>query len=164
MINPGGIAVHHHKVYIADCSNKRISVFQTDGEFRYTIGSGQLEDPNDVTVNGNNQLLVTDYAHHCIYTFTLAGHYVGNFGTHGTGRGELKHPYGIITDLHGFVLVADRDNHRVSIFDSDGNYISSFGSKGSAVGQFQRPYKIAISAYGNIYVSDHESKRIQIYY
>ena len=66
--SPRGLAVHNHKVYVADFYNKRISVFQIDGKFHHTIGSGQLGDPHDVTVNGNNQLLVADYAHHCIYT------------------------------------------------------------------------------------------------
>ena len=91
--SPRGLAVHNHKVYVADFYNKRISVFQTDGKFHHTIGSGQLGDPYDVTVNGNNQLLVADYAHHCIYTFTLDGDYVGEFGICGTGRGQLNNPY-----------------------------------------------------------------------
>ena len=65
--------------------NRRISVFQTDDKFLHTIGSKQLEYPNDVAVNNNNQLLVTDYDHHCIYTFTLDGDYVGKLGTYGAG-------------------------------------------------------------------------------
>ena len=160
---PRGLAVHNHKVYVADCNNKRISVFQTDGKFHHTIGSGQLADPNDVTVNGNNQLLVADYVHHCIYTFTLDGDYVGKFGTYGAGRGRLHHPYGVAVDLYGFILVADTSNHRVSIFDKNGNFVHCFGSRGSAIGQFQFPNGIAVSANGKVYVSDHINKRIQVF-
>ena len=161
--NPRGLAVHNHKVYVADCNNHRISVFQTDGKFHHTTGSRQLGEPYDVTVNGNNQLLVADYAHHCIYTFTLDGDYVGEFGTRGSGRGQLDHPYGVAVDLYGFILVADTCNHRVSIFDKNGNFVHCFGSEGSAVGQFQRPYGIAVSANGNVYVSDVNNKRIQVF-
>ena len=160
--HPGGLTVHNHKVYIAEFIGKHISVFQTDGVFLHTIGSGQLSSPYDVAVNGNNQLLVVDYDHHCIYTFTLDGDYVGNFGTYGTGAGELMNPYGVAVDSYGFILVAETYNHRVSIFDKDSNYINCFGSKGSAVGQFRRPCAIAVSANGNIYVSEHNNKRIQI--
>ena len=160
---PSGLAVHNHKVYVADCSNHHISVFQTDGKFHHTIGSGQLGNPRDVTVNGNNQLLVADNAHHCIYTFTLDGDYVGKFGTRGTGRSQLDHPYGVAVDLYGFILVADTDNHRVSIFDQNNNFVHCFGSKGSAIGQFQSPYGIAVSANGNVYVSDHSNQRIQVF-
>ena len=163
LINPRGPAVHDHKVYVTDTSNHRISVFQTDGKFHHTIGSGQLGTPHDVQVNGNNQLLVVDYSHHCIYTFTLDGDYVGKIGTRGTGRGQLNYPYGVAVDLYGFILVADTDNHRVSIYNKYGNFINCFGSKGSAIGQFKRPYGIAVSANGNIYVSDRGNKRILIF-
>ena len=160
---PRGLAVHNHKVYVTDCNNHRISVFQTDGKFHHTIGSGQLSSPYDVTVNGNNQLLVADYAHHCIYTFTLDGDYVGKFGTRGTDRGQLYRPYGVAVDLYGFILVADTYNDRVSIFDQSKNFVHCFGSKGSAIGQFQRPYGIAVSANGNVYISDNVNKRIQVF-
>ena len=158
---PIGLAVHNHKVYVAECINNRISVFQTDGKFHHTIGSGQLGNPYDVTVNGNNQLLVADWAHHCIYTFTLDGDYVGEFGTYGAGRGQLAYPYGVAVDLYGFILVADTNN-RVSIFDKNGNFVHCFGSLGLAIGQFQYP-GIAVSANGNVYVSDHNNKRIQVF-
>ena len=160
---PRGVAVHNHKVYVTDCNNHRISVFKTDGKFHHTIGSGQLGIPYDVTVNGNNQLLVADYDHHCIYTFTLDGDYVGKFGTKGTGRGQLSGPHVVAVDLYGFILVADTCNYRVSIFDKDGNFVHCFGSKGSAIGQFQCPYGIAVSANGNVYVSDRDNKRIQVF-
>ena len=161
--NPRGLAVHNHKLYVADYRNKHISVFQTDGKFHHTIGSGQLGDPYDVTVNGNNQLLVADYAHHCIYTFTLGGDYVGKFGRYGTGRGQLSGPHGVAVDLYGFILVADTWNHRVSIFDKNGNFVHCFGSRGSAIGQFQYPFGIAVSANGNVYVNDINNKRIQVF-
>ena len=160
---PIGLAVHNHKVYVADYSNKRISVFQTDGKFHHTIGSGQLGGPYDVTVNGNNQLLVADHPHHCIYTFTLDGDYVGKFGTFGAGRGQLKFPYGVTVDLYGFILVADTDNYRVSIFDKNGNFVHCFGSQGTAIGQFQYLRGISVSANGNVYVSDNRNKRIQVF-
>ena len=161
--NPRGLAVHNHKVYVADYSNKRISVFQTDGKFHHTIGSGQLGNPYDVTVNGNNQLLVADCAHHCIYTFTLYGDYVGKFGTYGAGRGQLSSPHGVAVDLYGFILVADTGNHRVSIFDKNGNFVNCFGSYGTAIGQFQYPYGITVSANGNVYVSGNNNERIQVF-
>ena len=160
---PSGLASHDHKVYVADCNNKRISVFQTNGKFHRTIGSGQLGCPLDVTVDGNNQLLVADYDHHCIHKFTLDGDHVGNFGTRGAGRGQLNRPYGVAVDLYGFILVADTFNHRVSIFNKDGNFVHCFGSYGSAIGQFPYPYGIAVSANGNIYVADSTNKRIQIF-
>ena len=160
---PYGVTVHNDKVYIADYGNKRISVFQTYGKICFSFGSDQLGNPSDVTASANNHLLVADLSNSCIYTYTLDGHYVGKFGTPGSGRGHLDRPYSLTTDLNGFILVADTYNHRISIFDKDYNCIHCFGSKGTANGQFSSPYGITVSPNGSIYVSDTDNKRIQIF-
>ena len=160
---PNGLTIHNGKAYVSDHGNKRISVFQTDGIFYHTFGSGVLGKPHDVTVTSNNQLLIADHDHHCIHTFTLDGDYVGKFGSRGSGLGQLYNPFGVSADLYGFILVADTWNHRVTIYDKDGVFIHCFGCMGTAIGQFQHPYEIAVSANGNIYVSDHSNKRIQIF-
>ena len=163
LCNPYGVTVHNDKVYIAEYWNKRISVFQTNGKFCISFGSDQLGGPHDVTVSANNHLLVADYSNSCIYTYTLDGHYVGKFGTPGSGRDQLDKPYSLTTDLNGFIIVADTYNHRVSIFDKDHNCIHCFGSNGTANGQFKCPLGIAVSPNGSIYVSDSDNKRIQIF-
>ena len=159
---PYGVTIYHNKVYVADRSNKRISVFKTDGKFCFTFGSDCLASPWDVTVSSDNQLLVADDDSDCICTFTLDGHYVGKFGTRGSDRGQLNRPF-LTIDLNGFIIVAEQGNGRVSIFDRDGNCIHCFGSCGSANGQFRGPYGIAVSPKGSIYVSDRGNSRIQIF-
>ena len=160
---PIGITIHNNKVFVTENFNSRISVFHTNGQFSHIIGKGQLGEPYDVTVNTNNQLLVADVNHHCIYTFTLDGNYVSKFATRGSDKGQLNYPHSLTTDLYGFILVADTDNHRVSIFNKDGKFIHCFGSRGSDDGKFTSPRGIAISPNGNIYVSDHNNKRVQIF-
>ena len=160
---PVGITIHDNKVFVADRDNHRISMFHTNGQFSHIIGKGQLSEPYDVTVNTNNQLLVADRGHHCIYTFTLDGNYVSKFATQGSERGQLNAPHSLTTDLYGFILVADSGNDRVSIFNKDGKFIHCFGSTGSDHGKFNCPLGIAISPNGNIYVSDHINKRVQIF-
>ena len=51
-------------------------------------------------------LIVVDYSHSCVYTFTLDGEYVGKFGSEGTARGQLDYPYGLTIDINGFIIVA----------------------------------------------------------
>ena len=160
---PLGIAVHKDKVYIADYYNKRVSVFQTNGQFYNTFGSDVLGYPEDVAVSADKYLVVAGYEPHCIYTFTLDGHYIGKFGTKGSGRCEFNDPYGIIGDSYGFIIVADTNNDRVSIFDKHHHCIHCFGSNGSANGQFNCPRGIAVSPNGSIYISDTDNKRIQIF-
>ena len=161
--NPIGITTHNNKVFVADSGNGRISVFHTNGQFSHIIGKGQLGTPCDVTVNTNNQLLVADRSHHCIYTFTLDGNYVSKFATQGSAGGQLSNPFSLTTDLYGFILVAEYGNHRVSIFNKDGKLIQCFGSRGSDDGKFNRPYGIALSPNGNIHVTEYVNKRVQIF-
>ena len=161
--HPIGIAIHNDMVYVADNNNKRVSVFQTNGQFYNIFSSDVLGYSQDIAVSAENYLVVAGYSPHCVYIFTLDGHYNRKFGTQGSGRCEFNDPRGITVDLNGFIIVADSNNHRVSIFNKHGNYIHCFGSNGSANGQFNSPCGIALSPNGNIYVSDFNNKRIQIF-
>ena len=160
---PLGITVHNKRVYVADKSNHRISVFQCDGNFIQTIGqSGELKCPFDVAVT-NNQLLVANYGDDCISIFTLDGNYISKFGKHGTGRGDLSKPTSLTIDIYGSIIIAEYVNNRVSVFNKDGVFIHCFGSKGFAEGQFSSPCGIALSPNGSIYISDCYNKRIQTF-
>lgn len=117
-----GITVYDNEVFVTENTNKRISVFHSNGLFSHIIGKQQLGNPYDVAVSSNCQLLVSDHSHHCIYTFTLGGEFIGKFGTYGTGRGQLCRPSSVATDVNGFILVTDY-SHRISIFDKDGKCI-----------------------------------------
>ena len=160
---PVGVVTHKSKVYVTEEHSNHISVFQMDGQFCQTIGQGHLSGSFDVAINANDQLLVADCGHNCIFIFGLGGHYVGKFGPRGTGRGQLSNPRSLVTDPNGFIFVAEYGNHRISIFDQFGNFMHCFGSRGSLEGQFQYPHGIALSPNGSIYVSDGYGKRIQIF-
>ena len=159
--NPLGIAVHDNKVYIT--SNGCLMVYDTDGQFYHTIGSGVLSTtPYDIAVSCDNCLLVADCGHNCVFTFALDGKYISKFGVQDSEGGQLKNPHGLTVDNNGFVLVVDY-NHRVIIFDQDGGYRGSFSSKGSGDSQLKHPHGIDISPDGRVFVSDYSNKRILIF-
>ena len=160
--HPYGIAVHNGRVYVADSANKRISVFQYNSEYCTSFGAQWLGDPEDLTVDVYNQLLVADYEHHCVHIFTLDGHYIKKFGTPGTDHGQLSYPRSLTSDTNGHILVVDVNNH-VSIFDKEGAFVHCFGTYGSKEGEFSSPYGIAISPKNGIHVCDHVNCRIQIF-
>jgi len=157
---PWYIAVGEDKVFVTDFSN-RISVFQCDGQYRYTFGSSHLSNPRGITVTNNNQVLVADNGHHCISIFTVDGNYVNKIGTKGSGRGQLLGPDSVCIDLYGFILVTDvsRFNLYVSVFDQDGVFVHCF--KLNLVDPLH--CDIACSPNGSIYVCCHNNKKIQIY-
>ena len=160
---PKGLIVHNGKVYVADYSNGRISVFLTNGTFHQIIGKQQLRSPHDVAITSNDELLVVDCTHNFIYRFTVDGDFIGKFSSSGADKGQLDSPYSIVADPNDFILVADSSNDRVSVFDRYGHHIHSFGTTGTGLGEFARPYGVAVNRKGDIYVSDHNNKRIQIF-
>jgi len=160
---PVGITTHKSMVYITEEDNSRVSVFNTNGQFSHIIGKGQFGTPYDAVVNNNNQLLVADSAHHCIYTYALEGDFMGKFTTQETGWGQLRYPCSLAIDFNGFLLVVELIHNQISIFDKDGKCVHYFGTRGYAKGQFQNPRGVAISPNGNIYVSDHNNRRIQVF-
>ena len=63
-----------------------------------------------------------DYAHNCVYIFTLEGDYIGKLGIQENGKNRLNHPCSVAADSSGCVFVMDTGNNRVVIFDADGNF------------------------------------------
>ena len=82
-------------LYVAEYRNRRISpsVFRLNGQFCSIIGSGQLSNPYDVTVNSNGHLLVANYSGNCITSFTIDGTCVGRFNN----KGQVNYPMGLTT-------------------------------------------------------------------
>ena len=161
---PIGNATHSDKVYVADRQNNRISVFQTNGKFCTVIGQRHLSQYFDIAVDTYSELVVADWRHQCIYTFTLDGHCTNTFTMKGAGSVQLKEPCSVTTDSDGLILIADTCNHCVVIFDDEtDNCIYCFGSKGSDDGEFNHPRGIAVGPNGNIYVTDACNKRVQIF-
>ena len=56
----------------------------------------------DVAVISNDELLVVDGRHGCIYRFTLDGDYIGKFIIHGN---ELCYPLSITIDPNDLLIV-----------------------------------------------------------
>ena len=163
--NPRGVTICGDKMYVADCNNNCISVFQTtNGEFCHVIGKGHLDAPYDLFVNTNNLLLVVDHDQYCVCTFTLEGGFVSKFGSKGKHWGQLNEPCSIVTDLHDSIIVTENGNNRILIFDKDGNCINCIGSVvGSSPSEFNSPCGVALSANGSIYINDSANKRIQVF-
>lgn len=160
-----GITTHNGKVYVVEQSNKRISVFTTEGQFSHHIGKGQLNDPYSIVINMNNELMVADSGHHCIYTFALDGQYLLKSETQGSSRNRLHlyYPVGLTIDDCGYTLLTCNESHCVLVHDNKGKFVHSFGLRGSGSGHLSFPRQITVSSSGNVYVCDRKNGRIQIF-
>ena len=171
---PRGIAISliTGQIYIADESNHRIQVLNSDLTFSHTFGlkgsaEGQFNSPADVSIDRQGLVYVTDTDNHRIQTFTPEGHYRTQFSIKGQHHGQ---PVGITIDDNNLIYVTeailcfeDSGNHGISIFTSDGQFVRSIGRYGSSVGQFNAPFGITFDKEGYLYVCDCYNNRLAVY-
>ncbi|XP_065092219.1 RING finger protein nhl-1 [Ochlerotatus camptorhynchus] len=166
---PRGISVGpDNSIVVADSSNHRVQVFDSNGIFvkefgQYGNGDGEFDCLAGVAVNRIGQFIIADRYNHRIQVLDPAGRFLRSFGSQGTADGKFNYPWGITTDALGFIYVCDKENHRIQVFQSDGTFIGKFGSGGKEEGQLEHPHYIAVSNTNRVIVSDSNNHRIQIF-
>jgi DNA-binding beta-propeller fold protein YncE len=151
-------------VYVTDANN-RVSVFDGNGNYLRSFGSGYLLNPRGIAVNSAlGKVYVVDSGDNRVVVFSTTGTYLTNIDRYTypvTGETlYFNNPTGIDINSAGNVYVTDTGNNRVSVFNSDLVYNTQFSSDVLAL---KAPQGIAIGANGNIYVVDHDNYRVVVY-
>ncbi|KAJ8971386.1 hypothetical protein NQ317_006954 [Molorchus minor] len=166
---PRGVAVGpDNSIVVADSSNHRVQVFDSNGRFLKEFGQygnkeGEFDCLAGVAVNRIGQFIIADRYNHRIQVFDPSGRFLRTFGSQGTADGRFNYPWGITTDALGFIYVCDKENHRIQVFQSDGTFVGKFGTMGNKEGQLEHPHYIAVSNTNRVIVSDSNNHRIQIF-
>eukprot|EP00058_Branchiostoma_floridae_P013565 XP_002599053.1 hypothetical protein BRAFLDRAFT_81712 [Branchiostoma floridae] len=148
----------------------KVRVFQPDGTELGTVpeqGVQQflralvtLTNPEYVVVNGNGDLLVSDWGTARVFVFNPQN---GRFLFRGqcvgpeSGDGQLKDPRGICTDGAGNIIVADQGDNRVKKFNNAGNYLGHIPVN---VGE---PLTVAMAPQGQLVVTDTANKTVTVF-
>ena len=102
---PRGIALSKdNKLFICDCSNHRIQVFDTNLKFIFRFGKqgsgeGEMRFPADLAFDPAGNLYVADSSNNRVQVFSQNGTYLRAFGMNGSGPGELSYSRGIHTAI-----------------------------------------------------------------
>ncbi|CAJ0585289.1 unnamed protein product, partial [Mesorhabditis spiculigera] len=120
------------RIIVADRSNNRVQVFDSEGKFLLKFGTGgtrpgQFDRPAGICVNSINQIIVADKDNHRIQVFDSNGVYVFMFGERGRPTGMFNYPWGVATDHLDQIAVSDTRNHRVQLFSPTGQYLAKCG-------------------------------------
>ncbi len=163
------------RVFVAEEFANRISVFDTEGMYLYSLDNttlGQaLERPNAVDLAPNGVLNIADTWHYQIKQFTDQGGFLNGWGQPITMGFDvplepldgLWGPRDVVSDSLGNVYVSDTGNKRVRVYDPNGSWLRDIGTGGSSDGQLDEPAGLAISPDGRLYVADTWNRRISVF-
>ncbi len=126
---PRGIAIDSAgDVYVADSSNHRVQKFTSTGAFVFLLGTmdigfdifgsgdGEFFGPNDVDVDGGDNLFVIEAGNQRVQKFSTTGLFLDKWGTQGGAAGQFVTPNGIAVDTDTNVFAADTGNDRIQKF------------------------------------------------
>ena len=186
---PYGVAVDTQgNVYIGDSSNHRVRKVTLGGKITTIAGGGTdyiesgpatsayLSHPNDVAVDGQGNVYITDGSF--VYRLSsggiltrIAGSVNGGFSGDGgaAAKAELNQPDGIAVDQRGNVYIADTRNHRVrkisggTITTVAGTGVAGFSGDGGRAtsARLNIPQGVEVDRRGNVYVTDRFNMRVR---
>lgn len=156
-------------IIVAEYVFNNISIFYPSFKKRalyHLCGSTKEECryPNDVAVDINGNIILTDQKHHCIMKLKSTGELSKKVGEKGINHLEFNTPFGVaIHPKNATIYISEVYNHRIHILNHDLTFYNIFGSHGTGEGQLNKPRGIAFDITGNLYVVDSENHCIQVF-
>jgi hypothetical protein len=167
---PTGITVTADGTFfIADATNRRVSVWKASGSgrrteavHRYNIEGSALQEPIKPLIDEKaNRLYVTDAAANAINVYEWpAGAEPASAPPRlvATWTPGLKRPLGLALDGRGGLFVADSGNARVVVLDADGEVAGEWSGPSDA--PLKEPRGVAATPDGRIVVVDGGRRRV----
>lgn len=162
--SPQRIAVgNDNLIYVADTSNHRIQVFDSEGNLIKSWGKkgdkdGEMEKPRAVAVGIDGAVYVSDNENKRILKFDKNGGLLSKFGNKNDLSSDVM---GIAADAKGNVYAVDKDKNSIIVFNQRGEVVKTIGKKGRERGDFKDPLDVSIDSAGNIYILDAGNRRVQ---
>lgn len=132
---PRGIAVGPEgRVYVSDTGNKRVQVFDAEGNFLLEFGGdgaglGQLSEPVGLAVNPAGEVVVADTWNRRVQYFSAEGVALRTWRVDAWGSDNPEEKPYLALDAAGNVYLADAVRGRVLAFNSDGFFLWSLGGE-----------------------------------
>jgi DNA-binding beta-propeller fold protein YncE len=158
------------RVYVFNRGPDPMMIFDRDGAFLETWGSGEYIRPHGVFVMPDGNLLVVDDKNHAVKKTTTSGEVLMTLGTPGEPAewqegGVFNQPTDAwVSPVSGDIFISDGyGNSRIHRFRPDGTYVLSWGEPGTAPGQFSLPHNLTVLRDGRVVVCDRENFRLQVF-
>jgi DNA-binding beta-propeller fold protein YncE len=171
---PRGVAVDGNgHVYVADTGNKRIAVFDSDGNFITDFGGagfdpGQFDEPVGVAVADDGTVYVTDTWNQRIQSFVpnedgTSFLPAAQWDVNAWFGQSLDNKPFIAVDAQGNVFVTDPEGYRVIEFTSTGQFVRTWGDFGVGADEIGLAAGVTVDPTGSVWVTDAGNNRILKY-
>jgi len=120
---PNGIVYHKGLVYIADSNNRRVQVFDKDGNFKKIIVTQGLPRgidflnpfPGDKATSPE-RFVIIDTLSHDATIWSAKGDKIVSFGEEGILDGQFSYPNGCSVASNNKIFIADTSNGRIQVW------------------------------------------------
>jgi len=120
---PNGVVYHKGLVYVTDSNNRRVQVFDKDGNFKKIIVTQGLPRgidflnrfPSDKPATPD-RFVIADTLAHDGTIWTAAGDKVLSFGEEGYLDGQFSYPNGVSVGSKNKIFIADTANGRIQVW------------------------------------------------
>jgi len=148
------------RLYVADTGNRRVQVFDSEGQFIASWNGGEKEfvEPLALVVDSCGDLYVLDSEPGWIYHLAADGTPLERFAGPEAG---FSHPQGLAIDEADRLYVADTGGRRVVVYSAAGERLGQVGRKGGEVGELLEPADVVLDGRGGLYVVDTSNQQGQ---
>ncbi|XP_065077740.1 RING finger protein nhl-1-like [Ochlerotatus camptorhynchus] len=117
---PTGVAIHNDKVVVLDSGNRRVKVFNKQGDKILEFGQvgsivGQFQYPEVIAVDQSGFILVGDGGNAKILIFRPNGSFVTALGCRGEKPGTFNWLSGLYVSKDREIIISDYKNHTVQV-------------------------------------------------
>ncbi|MGA3241995.1 MAG: peptidyl-alpha-hydroxyglycine alpha-amidating lyase family protein, partial [Bryobacteraceae bacterium] len=138
------------------------------GKLISSWGANMFLVPHGITIDGQNNVFLTDVSLQQVFKFTHDGKVIFALGEPRVGAWDATHfnePTDIAIRPDGTFYVSDGYvNSRVALFDRNGKWLQEWGKKGSGEGEFSNPHGLVlVPGTTDVLVADRENSRLQLF-
>ncbi|EAT40759.1 AAEL007527-PA [Aedes aegypti] len=117
---PMGVAVHDDKVFVLDSGNRRVKIFNKQGEKILEFGQvgsviGQFQYPEVIAVDPSGFILVGDGGNAKVLIYNPNGSFVTALGCRGDKAGRFNWVSGLFVTKDREIIISDYKNHTVQV-------------------------------------------------
>ena len=138
------------------------------GKLISSWGANMFLVPHGITIDGQNNVFLTDVSLQQIFKFTHDGKLIFAIGEPRVGAWDATH-FNEPTDIairpdETFYVSDGYVNSRVALFDRTGKWVQEWGKKGAGEGEFSNPHGLVlVPGSTDVLVADRQNSRLQLF-